>query len=124
MRNETVQYFSKKEESIAHLLIELGIHRNVAWVLVFFARTPEATSHDIEHGTGLRQPEISLAMRQMTDRGWIACRGPQAGQMGRKKKVYELATSLTAIVDSIENEKKQEAEKRITRLKKLHTYLP
>ena len=124
MRNETVQYFSKKEESIAHLLIELGIHRNVAWVLVFFARTPEATSHDIEHGTGLRQPEISLAMKQMTDRGWIACRGPLAGQMGRKKKVYELATSLTAIVDSIENEKKQEAEKRITRLKKLQTYLP
>jgi len=124
MRNETVQYFSKKEESIAHLLIELGIHRNVAWVLVFFARTPEATSHDIEHGTGLRQPEISLAMKQMTDRGWIACRGPLAGQMGRKKKVYELATTLSSIVDSIENEKKKEAEKRLGRLKKLQTYLP
>jgi len=124
MRNETVQYFSKKEESIAHLLIELGIHRNVAWVLVFFARTPEATSHDIEHGTGLRQPEISLAMKQMTDRGWIACRSPLAGQTGRKKKVYELATTLKAIVDSIENEKKQEAEKRLGRLKKLQTYLP
>ncbi len=124
MRNETVQYFSKKEESIAHLLIELGIHRNVAWVLVFFARTPEATSHDIEHGTGLRQPEISLAMKQMTDRGWIACRGPLAGQMGRKKKVYELATTLSSIVDSIENEKKKEAETRLGRLKKLQTYLP
>jgi predicted transcriptional regulator len=124
MRNETVQYFSKKEESIAHLLIELGIHRNVAWVLVFFARTPDATSHDIEHGTGLRQPEISLAVKQMTDRGWIVCCGPQAGQTGRKKKVYELAKTLTAIVDSIEIEKKQEAEKRLARLKKLQTYLP
>jgi predicted transcriptional regulator len=124
MRNETVQYFSRKEESIAHLLIELGIHKNVAWVLVFFARTPEATSHDIEHGTGLRQPEISLAVKQMTNRGWIVCRGPQAGQVGRKKKVYELAKTLAAIVDSIEHEKKQEAEKRITRLKKLQTYLP
>jgi len=119
MRNETVQYFSKKEESIAHLLIELGIHRNVAWVLVFFARTPEATSHDIEHGTGLRQPEISLAMRQMTDRGWIACRGPQAGQMGRKKKVYELATPLTVIVDSIEREKMKEIENQIQVIRKL-----
>jgi len=124
MRNEIVQYFSKKEESIAHLLIELGIHKNVAWVLVFFARTPEATSHDIEHGTGLRQPEISLAMRQMIERGWIACRGPLAGQMGRKKKVYELAMPLVRIVDSIEQEKKLDAEKRLSRLKKLQTYLP
>jgi len=124
MRNETVQYFSKKEESIAHLLIELGIHRNVAWVLVFFARTPEATSHDIEHGTGLRQPEISLAIKQMMERGWIVCRGPLAGQSGRKKKVYELAKTLAGIVDSIEHEKKQEAEKRLGRLKKLQTYLP
>ena len=62
MRQEDVMYFTAEEEEFANLLIKIGTKKNIAKVLVFLAKTPEATSHAIERGTGLRQPEVSLAM--------------------------------------------------------------
>ena len=50
MKQESVQYFTEKEEEFANLLIEIGTKKNVATVLVFLASTPEATSRAIERG--------------------------------------------------------------------------
>ena len=58
MRQEKIQYFTEKEEEFVNLLIEIGMKKIVAKVLVFFAGTPEATSRDIERGADMRQPEV------------------------------------------------------------------
>ena len=71
MRQETVEYFTDKEEEFANLLIEIGTKKNVAKVLVFLANTPEATSRAIERGTDMRQPEVSIAMKYLMNQDWI-----------------------------------------------------
>ncbi len=111
MRTEKVLYFTEKEEEFANLLIEIGTKRNVAKVLVFLAHTPEATSRAIERGTDLRQPEVSIAMRYLTDQDWISSRESRAESKGRPVKIYELARPIQEIMDSIEAEKKKEANK-------------
>jgi predicted transcriptional regulator len=69
---KNVMYFTEKEEEFANLLIEIGTKRNVAKVLVFLANIPEATSREIERGTDLRQPEVSIAMGYLMEQGWDA----------------------------------------------------
>ena len=106
MREETVHYFTEKEEEFVNLLIEIGTKKNVAQLLVFLVNTPEATSHEIERGTDLRQPEISIAMKYMSDQGWIKERDNPSEGKGRPMKRYSLGISIKAIFSAIEKEKK------------------
>jgi predicted transcriptional regulator len=119
MRTEEKTYFSEKEEEIANLLIEIGTRRNVAKVLVFFANTPEATSRDIERGTDLRQPEVSIAMRHLMDQNWITSHESKAESKGRPVKIYKLSHPIYEIMDSIEKEKKKEATNQLELIQKL-----
>ncbi|MGA8377842.1 MAG: helix-turn-helix domain-containing protein, partial [Methanoregula sp.] len=63
--------------------MQIGIKKNAAKVLVFLANSSEATSHAIERGTDLRQPEVSLAMRYLMDQGWIMSWESKAESKGR-----------------------------------------
>lgn len=119
MREESVQYFTEKEEEFANLLIEIGMKRHVAKVLVFLASTPEATSRVIERGTDMRQPEISLTMNFLKDQGWIRSREKTAEKKGRPTKVYELAIPITVIIDSIEEKKKNKINNQLALIWKL-----
>jgi len=123
MRTENVMYFTEKEEEFANLLIEIGTKKNVAKVLVFLAGTHEATSRAIERGTDLRQPEVSIAMHDLQNRGWIQSRESKAESKGRPVKIYELARPITEIMGSIEKEKKEEATSQLAMIQKLRDYI-
>jgi predicted transcriptional regulator len=104
-------------------LIKIGTKRNVAKVLVFLAHTPEASSREIERGTDLRQPEVSIAMRYLAEQHWIASRDSKAENKGRPVKIYELSTSIDEIMDTIEKEKKKEAKNQLAMVQKLRDYI-
>jgi predicted transcriptional regulator len=123
MKQENVMYFTDKEEEFVNLLIAIGITKNIAKVLVFLANTPETTSRAIERGVDMRQPEVSIAMKSLIDRGWIRSRESSAESKGRPMKIYELAKSINEIIESIENEKKTEAKHQLALVKKLRTHL-
>jgi len=123
MKQENVMYFTDKEEEFVNLLIAIGITKNIAKVLVFLANTPETTSRAIERGVDMRQPEVSIAMKSLIDRGWIRSRESSAESKGRPMKIYELAKSINEIIESIENEKKTEAKNQLALVKKLRAYL-
>ena len=123
MRQENVMYFTDKEEEFVNLLIEIGIARNIAKVLVFLANTPEASSRAIERGVDMRQPEVSIAMKSLIDRGWIRSRESSAESKGRPMKIYELAKPINEIIEGIENEKKTEAKNQLALIKKLQAHL-
>ena len=123
MREKSVQYFTETEEEFANLLIGIGMKKNVAKMLVFLANTPEATSRAIERGTDMRQPEVSLAVKYLMDRGWIRSRESPSENKGRPMKVYALAKPITVIIDCIETEKKNEANNQLALIKKI-TGLP
>jgi predicted transcriptional regulator len=124
MRQESVQYFTDKEEEFANLLTTIGMKKNVAQVLVFLANTPEANSREIERGTDMRQPEVSIAMKYLLDQGWVKSHANTSKNKGRPTKVYKLAKTIAAIMDSIEKEKKTEAKNKLALIKKLQNYLP
>jgi predicted transcriptional regulator len=123
MRSRNVLYFTQKEEEFANLLIRIGIKRNVAKVLVYLAHTPEATSRDIERGTDLRQPEVSIAMAFMIEQKWVESRETKAENKGRPVKIYKLALPITEIMDIIEKEKKEEATNQLNLIRKLRDYI-
>lgn len=123
MRSRNVLYFTQKEEEFANLLIRIGIKRNVAKVLVYLAHTPEATSRDIERGTDLRQPEVSIAMAFMIEQKWVENRETKAENKGRPVKIYKLALPISEIMDIIEKEKKEEATNQLNLIRKLRDYI-
>jgi len=102
VRQETVTYFTEKEEEFANLLIEIGTQKNIAKVLVFLAKTPEATSRAIERGTDMRQPEISTAMKYLMNWDWIRSRESPSENKGRPMKIYELAKPIHEIIEDFE----------------------
>jgi len=123
MLTKTIQLFTEKEEEFVNLLIEIGMRRTVAKVLVFLANVDEATSRDIERGTDLRQPEVSIAMNYMFEREWLKNRESKAMSKGRPVKIYSLSKPVDKIFDSIEREKNQEVKNQLALIKKMGSYV-
>lgn len=123
MRQEDILIFTDREEEFVNLLIEIGTKKTVAQMLVFLANTTEATSRNIERGTDLRQPEVSLAIRYMDERGWIKSREIPSEKKGRPQKTYSLAVPVTEIIATIEKEKKNEMSRRLALVRKMRDYL-
>ncbi|QYZ78567.1 ArsR family transcriptional regulator [Methanofollis formosanus] len=118
MKAEEVLYFTQKEEEFATLLIDIGIKRNVAKVLVYLANTDEATSREIERGTDLRQPEVSIAMRYLKEKKWINTRESKAESKGRPVKIYSLSRPINEIIDVIERNKRKEVDNQLALIEK------
>jgi predicted transcriptional regulator len=123
MKPQHVMYFTEKELEFINLLSDIGTKKNVAQVLVFLANTSEATSRDIERGTDLRQPEVSLAMHDLITHGWIKTRENKTKGKGRPVKIYSLSKPIDKIMGIIEKEKKEQAKKQLARVQKLHEYI-
>jgi predicted transcriptional regulator len=122
MREERVQYFTETEEEFANLLIEIGVRKNVARILVFFANTPEATSREIERGIDIRQPEASIAIKYLTEQGWIKSREIPSDGKGRPQKKYSLSVPVKKIITIIEKTKKEETNNQLNLVRKMREY--
>jgi len=123
MKPQHVMYFTEKETAFVNLLVDVGTRKNVAQVLVFLANVPEATSRDIERGTDLRQPEVSLAMHQLIGQDWIRIREHKAPGKGRPVKIYSLSKPIDRIMAIIEKDKKEEAKQQLARVQQLRQYI-
>jgi predicted transcriptional regulator len=111
--------FTEREETSTDILVGLGLKKNVARILVYLSSTEEATSRMIERGTDLRQPEVSMAMRQLREYHWVESTESKADSKGRPVKIYRLSHTIYAIMDSIESEKKKEADIQLGLIRKL-----
>ncbi|MDD1685045.1 MAG: ArsR family transcriptional regulator [Methanoregula sp.] len=123
MKPQNVMFFTEKETDFVNLLIDIGTRKNVAQVLVFLANIPEATSRDIERGTDLRQPEVSLAMHYLIGQDWIKIRENKAEGKGRPVKIYSLSKPIDRIMNIIEKDKKEQAKQQLARVQKLREYI-
>ena len=111
LKNMTTAEWSREDDRLVDLLMSTGMRKNVAKTLVFVQKSPETTSVDIETHTSLRQPEVSIAMQELRDRGWIEKRDIKKKGKGRPVHAYRLAKGFPEIIDCIEeDEKKRVAE--------------
>ncbi len=118
------QGFKIERDEFASILMKVGLKRNVARVLTYLAGVDEATSREIEMGSDLRQPEVSIAMREIRKLDWISERDEKNPGKGRPYRIYKLNKSLPEIISYLEGEKAKESEmvlKQIEKLKSLKT---
>ncbi len=122
MRQFSVKVLDDGDREFVEILRDLGIPRNVAAMITYLANVGEATSREIEIGSNLRQPEVSIAMRSLRENGWVEEREMKKDGKGRPMKVYRLAVTLEEIIRHFEDEKRSESARvmeNIGRLKDL-----
>jgi predicted transcriptional regulator len=120
MKKRNIKQLDKKEEEIADALISLGLGRPIARTLAYLNNGAETTSTALEAGSGLRQPEVSIAMKQLKEHDWINERDEKKPGKGRPYKIYSLKVGFNDIIAQFENERKEayiEAQEKIERLK-------
>jgi len=124
MGSANVMFFTDHEEEFARLLIGIGMKKNCAKVLVYLANAGDVTSRQLERGTDLRQPEVSLAMQYLLRQKWVESRElADAPARGRPVNVYNLARPISVIIGIIEKEKQKELHRKIQLASKLHEYV-
>ena len=122
MKKIDIKQLDEKEEEIADSLISLGLGRPVARTLAYLNNGNEATSVALETGTGLRQPEVSIVMRQLKEYDWITEREEKKIGKGRPTNVYSLKVGFNEIITKLEEQQTKsidEASENIERLKEL-----
>ncbi len=122
MKKLNIKQFDEKEREIADALISLGVGRMAAMALAYLQDTNSATSTDLERVAGLRQPEVSLATKQLMERGWITEREEKKVGKGRPFKIYSLRIGFDEIAAQLEKENKKAidvAKGKFERLKEL-----
>ena len=102
--------FDQDEEVMANLLGNIGLKRNLAKALVYLANVNESVSRNIELGAGSRQPEVSIAMRELRERGWIEEWERKKEGKGRPLKCYRLSVELCDIIDHLDDSRKRDAQ--------------
>ena len=110
---------SKKEEELIDRLIKAGLQKNVAKTLVYIAGQDETKSREIESEMGLRQPEVSIAMQIIRERGWVDKSDIKKEGKGRPVHAYSLKEGFEDIISEIEEEQKQKIEEIEDNLKQI-----
>ncbi len=113
MDTEYSRYFTPRDEELSDILARAGLKRNFARVLVYLFKGTELTSRDIERGTDLRQPEVSIAINYLLKQGWARVTNLLTENKGRPVKLYRLGADIDHILNGIETEKKEEFREQI-----------
>jgi len=91
------------EYEMVELLRRLDVNRPVALTLACLSKGGEISSQCIEMVSGLRQPEVSIAMRYLRENDWVDMREEKKNQgKGRPVKLYRLTVQMETIIDAIE----------------------
>ncbi len=119
MKESTVKVLDDTDLEFAETLRSLGVQRNVAILITYLANVDEASSREIEMGSDLRQPEVSIAMRTLRENEWVNEKEIKRGGKGRPMKVYTLQTQIDSIIKHFEEEKQQESAHTMESIQKL-----
>lgn len=119
MKDYEVRVLDENDHIFIETLRNLGMSRNVATTMAYLMNVDEASSREIEISTGLRQPEVSLAMRLMRTQSWVHVRSEKKPGKGRPIKIYSLAAPVDEIISYYEDKIYKESQATISAIKKL-----
>ncbi|NPA75136.1 MAG: ArsR family transcriptional regulator [Euryarchaeota archaeon] len=114
--------FTKEDEKLSELLQRAGLPRNVARTLVFMRKRDEVKSIEIEKNTDLRQPEVSIAMKYLREKGWVKKRDIKKEGKGRPIHGYKLSKPFSKIVEEIERDIRNEISDKEKLIKELKSF--
>ncbi len=116
MKKETIP---DENDKTVQILMNLGLSKNVAKTLVFLFMVKETIPVIIERNVNLRQPEVSVALKKLEEKGWVEKRNIKRGTRGRPISSYRLSLSSEKIITSIEEKKGDEIKKTKKDIEKL-----
>ncbi|MCQ1536110.1 transcriptional regulator [Methanosarcina sp. KYL-1] len=120
MTDDSPVNLSEKEYSVIDMLQSLGLPRTEATAIVCLKDCRELRSLHIELVSGLRQPEVSVAMRPLRDRGWVDERSEKKSKgKGRPVKYYQLIVPFPQIVQTLEEEFLKDNREKMDALRRL-----
>ncbi len=109
------------DEKFVELLVKNGIKPKIARTLAYLTGKEEVKSIEIERDTGLRQPEVSIAIQFLRNKGWVKKRDIKKQGKGRPVHAYRLASPLSKIIGEIETDRRKkidDLEKSLSDLKR------
>jgi predicted transcriptional regulator len=112
-----------RDEKLIELLTKIGLHRNLAKAIVYLSKVKRAKAKEVERNADLRQPEVSLTMKNLKERKWVREREVKRKGKGRPTKEYELIVSLRDIVKELVNAKREELNELKAKLSELEKLL-
>src|SRR5450756_673881 len=110
MKKLDINQLDDSDEELSEILISSGLSRPVARTLAYLQKVDTATSVDLERGTGLRQPEVSIAMKQLNPFDWIEENEEKKPGKGRPNKVYSLKVGFKDVIAHIEKRQNTAAD--------------
>jgi len=119
IRDATINVADKEDLLFMLGLESLGMKRTVACVITFLKDQNERSSRDIEVATGLRQPEVSIAMQTLRERNWLTEHEIKSSGKGRPLKIYALRATIDEIINYCEAEKSRESARISEAIQKL-----
>ena len=120
MTDDSPVNLTEKEYSIIDKLQTLGLPRTEATAIVCLKDCRELRSLHIELVSGLRQPEVSVAMRPLRNRGWVDERSEKKNKgKGRPVKYYQLTVPFPQIIHILEEEFLKDNDEKMIALKRL-----
>ena len=119
MKDYEIKVLDEEDHIFIVTLTDLGMSRGVATTIAYLMNVDEASSREIEISTGLRQPEISLAMRLMRNQSWVSVRLEKKSGKGRPMKIYSLSAPVDEIISYYEDKIDKESQATISVIKKL-----
>ena len=124
MKQTSIKELDDKDREFIEALRNLNVPRNVAMLITYLANVTETSSREIELGTNLRQPEVSIAMRTLRQNNWVEEHDIKKEGKGRPMKIYKIGVPVDSIIQHYEEESKHEstrAMESIQRLRELST---
>ena len=110
MSRSKTYVLDKDDKKAVQLLAELGMPKNLAKTLIYISQVDECQCVDLEQGADLRQPEVSIALRELRKKGWVKKRDFKKKGKGRPVHIYKPTTNLSEILKVFEQEKLKEIE--------------
>ena len=111
MKQKNIYSLDAVDEEAVQLFTKLGMPKNLAKTLLYVSQVDECKSAEVERGADLRQPDVSTAMQELRERGWIYIQSFRKKKgKGRPTHIYKSVTKLSDIVSILEQEKLKELE--------------
>ncbi|AKB68186.1 transcriptional regulator protein [Methanosarcina mazei] len=119
MKDLEIKMLDEDDHIFIGTLRNLGMSRNVAATIAYLMNVDKASSSEIEISTGLRQPEVSIAIRLMRNQSWVSMRSEKKPGKGRPMKIYSLAVPVDEIISYYEDKIYKESQATISVIKQI-----
>ena len=111
MKQKSSFVLDKEDDKVVQLFAELGMPKNLAKTIMYISQVDACRSADVEKSANLRQPEVSIAMQELRNRGWAEVQSFKKKKgKGRPIHIYKATRTLSQVMEEIEQKKIKEIE--------------